>query len=429
MNSILFSTLFIISHYYVVFANSVDRNADLTENINTQFSITQETEELFEKANISKPTLIKEEDNNNNSEVKNFVSLYAIHSSRDLKWDRPSDLITSVVRSMRKSKNHFMGHLAVHASCTNSLGKRVEFYTGMTTQRSRNIKEIWDLQKNGYGLMMLLSPNLGRSEQEYEYNRHLQRVSNILPEFSPEGLSLHPDQSARNKLLKHKTGNDKRQLRFIAFEVDEQTCDLVENYYATYRGYQLDTVYGGLISDPLKGQGGGCANYGISFLKILNVLNPQMDEEFSRSLNLPSKLIGKPLNTNNSVGLLKLLFYRGKWAESKDDGTTIRFYEPNKVYNWIKKTTTDKPEEYHIAKFGNALGIIHKSKLQRQLPNQYFTSIDQNNSIEVGLSKAAYDIFNINKTTSLMDRFIKRELKSSPEVLQNVPSYLIPIKN
>jgi hypothetical protein len=432
LNVISTFSFLLISNLYAI--DLLNKNIDLIADINTSFNITEETKEILKDVGV--PQLKKIDPENIEVQVNNYVKLYAIHSAKDLDWRRPGTLIKSTIRSMLKSKNHFMGHLAFQASCTNSLGKRVEFYTGMTTERSRNLKEVIDIHRSGYGLMILLSPNLGRSEQEYEYNRHLLRVSDMFPEFSPEGKSLNPDKKIAKKLLNHKTGDDKRQLRFIAYEVDAITCDLVENYYATYRGYKLDTVYGGLVSNPLKGHGGGCAGYGVSFLEVLGVLDSSMKEGFSRTIKLPNSLLGRPINSKNRVNMFEMLIYRGNWANAEQSGSEITFYEPNKAYHWIKDKTDNLSSEYQIAKYGNALGIIQKAKVSNTVDSllsrkSFFSSITNSDQapFDLPLLKASQDIFKIKNNQHLITRFIENELEQESALTENVESMLISPKN
>jgi hypothetical protein len=146
------------------------------------------------------------------------------------------------------------------------------------------------------------------------------------------------------------------RINFIKFKLNEQQCKRIFQYLTEYRKNNVGRFYG-LANRPRFGEGAGCSAFGASFVDVLNLLDQEMKDSWSHSIKIPLELAGPPLR-NEGVNLLKIMLHSRSWAKENEKCQSLFFWDPDKMYNWVKKKITMKQSPYQVVKIENAVGIM-----------------------------------------------------------------------
>ena len=146
------------------------------------------------------------------------------------------------------------------------------------------------------------------------FEGHLEIKENLIPEIEH----------------RKKTG----KIAFISFTFSNASYLYLKNYIDSFRLLGYDKLYNGL-NEPRHREGSGCSAFGVSFLELINVLDPEFGREWSRDLSIANKLIGGEI-TGRRVVLGKVIF-SFRWAKDKSQHTHLKLYHPELIYSWIQK--------------------------------------------------------------------------------------------
>lgn len=248
----------------------------------------------------------------------NELSLYFIPSPKGMDWSSPSNLAKSALMNKLSFEPHFMGHVWVEIKC----GSEHEL-TGMV---GHNFDYLNQLLVNQRGLGILYHSFDGRLEDKKDI------------EEEKNGY--------------YKNGG----MNFVKFTLNEKQCKRASTYLSDYRKNNVGRYYG-LSNRPRHGEGAGCSAFGVSFVDVLNIMDQEMKEEWSHSVNIPLELAGPPLR-DESVGLWKVMFNAGSWAKDTEEHKKLSFWDPDKMYKWVNKKVSEKKEGYTITTIDKVQGVV-----------------------------------------------------------------------
>ncbi len=207
---------------------------------------------------------------------------------------------------------HSISHVNVKVQC----GAAPAVYSGMTGTKS-SFDYGWDLVIEGMGLDTLLVPTAGRYVRQKD-------VLAMLPLLEEQGY-----------------------IRKLKLKLNPAQCGALQNYMSIYDQYGLARVYGGLRSDPLLGQGAGCSAFGVSFLRVLNALEPDFQKYWKRQLNLPMRLLSSDSRTADFGFVSYLRGINERWAVPGEDQVRVDFWDPERMFNWVENVITGQTQFAH----------------------------------------------------------------------------------
>lgn len=245
------------------------------------------------------------------------LGLYFIPSPFGIDWSTPSTLAVSAAKNRFALKSHFMGHVWVELKCGND-----HELTGMIGHNPDYLNQLLITQR---GLGVLYHSFDGRLEDKKDI------------------------ELERNELYKE------GRINFVKFKLNEGQCKRAFQYLDEYRKHNVGRYYG-LANRPLYGEGSGCSAFGASFVDLLNIIDQEMKDSWSHSVNIPLELAGPPLR-DEGVNLLKIMMNSRSWAKDTERYQTLSFWDPDKMFNWVKKKVELKQPGYSVVKIQNAMGI------------------------------------------------------------------------
>ncbi len=254
------------------------------------------------------------------------LTLYAIPPPHPYKWRSPNSLLVSTIRNYYSKTPYYprriLGHMVIE------LKKDSSFYlTGMVSDEITSLKNSILKEKIGLGVLFKVVKG------------HLEESSEVQSE------------------LKLKTTS--AQAAFISFNISDSAYQYLLSYIDSFKVKGYDKLYNGL-NVPRAGKGCGCTAFGISFLELINALDPEYRDKWAIQVNVPDKLIGGS-GSKKKVSL-KRLFFTFTWAKGKQSYKKLTLYEPYLIYNWINaiwENERDNPKsKYKVITSGKARGLL-----------------------------------------------------------------------
>jgi len=298
---------------------------------------------LFSKKEV-KHTFTSEENKNSNQLI-----IYSVNPPTPIDWSTPGKAFKSIFRNSfikegyevedrdnegnaitRKQniKTHFIGHMFMKISCKGF----PEILTGMT---SPGKEEISGLMIDGKSFQQILSPTKGHFNSSNELNEEIE-------------------------IRKAKVGN----LNYMGINLTDSSCQELLGYFTEFHACGVSSKYGGLNSNPHKGEGAGCSAFAISFLQRLGIVKP-IDElssqdfgnQFMREINIPKIMLvnnGKDPEIG-AWGLLK--GNKISWANDEINGRKVKFFDPELFSDWVKNYSIENKITglQYLGKDGNKL--------------------------------------------------------------------------
>lgn len=246
------------------------------------------------------------------------LSLFFIPSPHGIDWTTPSTLAVSAIKNRVSFRPHFMGHVWAELKCDN-----VHELTGMIGERPDYVNQLL-IEQRGLGVLFHSFP--GRLEEKSDIEKER------------EGY--------------YQNGG----MNFITFTINDKQCKRAHQYLTEYRKNNVGRYYG-LVNRPRHGEGSGCSAFGTSFPDVLNILDQDMKESWSQTVNIPLELAGPPLQ-KEGVSLLKVIFNAGSWARESDKHQKLTFWDPDRMYQWVKKKVAEKKAGTEVRKIHQVEGIV-----------------------------------------------------------------------
>lgn len=248
----------------------------------------------------------------------NELTLHFIPSPEGMDWSSPSKLAKSALMNRISLKPRFIGHVFVELKC----GTKHDL-TGMIGKKFDYLNQLL-LEQKGLGILYH-SFEGGLEEKE--------KIEPELKEFQKEGYS-----------------------NFVSFLLNENQCQRVSTYLKEYREKNVGRHYG-LANRPRMGEGAGCTAFGVSFPDVLNILDQEMKEAWSQTVNIPLEYAGPPLN-KEGVSLFKVMFKAEEWAKDNEKHQKLMFWDPDKMHSWVKLKASKKVGDYSIVKSVKSVGVV-----------------------------------------------------------------------
>jgi len=248
------------------------------------------------------------------------LTLYFIPSPHGMDWSSPGSLAKSAALNKFSFKSRFIGHVWAEVRCgeehvlTGMVGKRFDYFNQLLIE--------------GKGLGILFHSFDGKLEDSKE-------IEAEMPELIEAG-----------------------RINYARFKLNEKNCQRLVTYASEYKKNNIERHYG-LSNRPRFGEGAGCTAFGASFLDVAGILDTEILEEWSKTVNVPLELSGPPVR-DESVSLLKVILSAKSWARPTDEHKKIFFFDPDSMYAWAQRRI-ESPEslgDYKVESIGKMKGII-----------------------------------------------------------------------
>jgi hypothetical protein len=148
------------------------------------------------------------------------------------------------------------------------------------------------------------------------------------------------------------------RLNFVRFNLNDNQCARAASYLKEYREKNIGRYYG-LANRPLYAEGAGCSAFGASFAEVTGVLDTDLTEAWSHTVNIPLAFSGPPLR-DESVNLLKVMMNASSWAKENEPHQKLKFWSPDHMFAWVNKKikVSDKEKQFTVTQIGKAQGIV-----------------------------------------------------------------------
>ncbi len=264
------------------------------------------------------------------------LTLYFIPSPLGLDWSSPSNLAKTALKNKLSFKPHFMGHVFVEINCGGTRD-----LAGMIGGKFDYLQQLL-IEQRGLGILY------------HSFEGRLENKDDILKEIGEY----------------QKTGG----LNFVRFKLNQGQCTRVTQYLNEYRKNNVGRYYG-LANRPRFGEGAGCSAFGASFPDVLNILDQDMREGWSQTVNIPLAYAGPPL-TNEGVNLLKVILNASSWAKDNEKHQRLTFWEPDRMFNWVNQKIKSKGD-YSVLRIEKIEGVVFdKSHIPAPLEPIWLQQLD-----------------------------------------------------
>lgn len=254
------------------------------------------------------------------------LTIYAMPAPNPLNWKSPNRLLTSLVKNFGKKQenkpipNRPIGHAIIELRHDDEV-----IMAGVTLEGWHHYMTPFFLWKQGMGIIFETVPG------------YIETTEDLQAEIEYRA--------------------EKGNLAYIKYLVSEDSYEFLKHYLEYYQFNGLFKGYNGL-SNPLEGNGTGCTAFAISFLEIIEALDPARIPDWTVEILIPNRLIGAPL-FEREVSPLKI-YFTYKWAREDDpEHTHFVLFEPQFIYDWIVKQHESKYIEGRIDFYKNSKGIIY----------------------------------------------------------------------
>lgn len=239
------------------------------------------------------------------------LTVYAIPAPRPIKWGTPRRLALRALGNMiafeHRDYPHPIGHVFVHLR-SSSTGR--DLMTGMTSRSPTEDRDL--ILKDDYGLGVLGADMMGRLEETEELQEEIQ-------------------VRARSGLI--------ARMRFLISP--EASARLIQ-FLDQYAAQGDDDHYGG-ANRPRYAEGGGCSAFGIAFMQLAGLMQPDF-ESWRVDFRVPKRLYGGPLNGVRAP-MSRVIWEGRRWANEDEPHVASMFWDPTRMYQWIRRTYRDEQDE------------------------------------------------------------------------------------
>jgi hypothetical protein len=275
-----------------------------------------------------------------------MITLNIHKSPFGIDWSSPAKLTYSTFKntiySWFNKYQHPLGHVSVHIDCSNNKNDK---YVGV--ERLNVTESLRLVLFDGAGLGTLLHNFQGRYQSSQEIIKDLNYNA------------------------------EKSEVVLVSFKISDKACTNISKYLKTFEENEFWRNYG-LPNRPLKGQGAGCTAFATSILQVAGIDFTQFDRHWSDHIFIPKTLVGphnseiyikgedtKKIvrNTISKIPFWSLFESNLKWEQNKDS-TVIKYYSPDKMYEWTINNAENPESSDNI---GDHPFIVKKHKKTIQL--------------------------------------------------------------
>lgn len=248
------------------------------------------------------------------------LTLYFIPSPHGMDWSSPASLAKSAALNRFSFKSRFIGHVWAEVRCgeksvlTGMVGKKFDYFNQLLIQSK--------------GLGILFHSFEGRMEDEKDIREEMKELV------------------------------EAGRINYARFLLSKDNCQRLITYAEEYKKNDVGRYYG-LSNRPRFAEGSGCSAFGASFLDVAGILDTEILEEWSKTVNVPLELSGPPVR-EEGVSLLKVMISANSWAKPTEEHKKIFFFDPDSMYNWAQRriTSTESLGDYKIEERQKMKGIV-----------------------------------------------------------------------
>jgi hypothetical protein len=242
------------------------------------------------------------------------VTIFVIAPPAPINWQGPADLLNSTIKSfsnlISSFQYRFIGHTLVAFKSSHIEGTKAYSISG-----ARPLEVFKGVFKERIGLGLL---------------------GGIFKAYIES-------QKKIDSTLKFNSRKDK--VLFIKYLINERSAIRIIDFFEKFEHkfdncYAPMDFYGGALWPLYENEGAACSAFCVSTLIAGNLINEEA-EEWKVNFKIPIKLIGGRYNKGNKVAVRDVMrtkeWYHGEGIEGVDF-ISLEIYDPNKMFNWIKKT-------------------------------------------------------------------------------------------
>ncbi len=265
-------------------------------------------------------------------------TLYVFKSSVGVDWSNPKNLAISVVKNeiykYFNGNDRLLGHVAVGLKCGNK-----EVITGMRAARGENRRMVLT-EGSGYGVLFHVFPGA------------LEKTENLREEIKRKQASA--------------------EVHSIHYTLKPEHCERMWQHYENHIKQKGEFNYGFPLN-TLAGEGGGCSAFGISFLQIAGLVDPEHLKAWSGSVWVPEELIG-PYNTKRytradepthppdgggkPLSVLDIILSdKARAWGVENQGKYLEFIDPDTMFRWIESLAQKSPAPYKLERIGKSIEV------------------------------------------------------------------------
>lgn len=258
----------------------------------------------------------------------NEFTLYAISAPKliGLSWKSPGALARRVLGNEGVGASNAIGHVQIGIDCAATATKpAVHIETGQSNIGDDFRKMVLG-EKAGLGVMFRTIPG------------ELQTADDALATLEKQ----------------YKTG----RASFVRNGISSETCHALVDYVREYQDRGVYKNYG--FVRPSYQEGSGCSAFGMSAVKLANLVEPYMENEWKFDVKIPMSLIGGTTNPGNKVGVVRLMLLGRPWAREGEPMLRLNGWDPTLMYKSIQKRARQGIADGSITvqARGRSLGIV-----------------------------------------------------------------------
>lgn len=265
-------------------------------------------------------------------------TLYVFKSPKGVDWSNPKNLALSIVKNeiykYFTSNDRLLGHVAIELNC----GEK-KLLTGMRSERGENRRMVLS-EGSGYGVLFHVFPG-----------------------------ALETREKLETEIKRKQTSGEVHAIRYT---INSAQCEKMWQHYESHLKNLGELNYGFPLN-TLAGEGGGCSAFGVSFLQVSNLHNPEHLKAWSGSVWVPDELIG-PYNTKRytqkdqpthaldaggeRISVLDIILSRKaeSW-ESENKGKYLEFFDPDTMFRWIESMALKNQGLYPVGRIENSIEV------------------------------------------------------------------------
>jgi hypothetical protein len=265
-------------------------------------------------------------------------TLYVFKSSVGVDWTSPKDLAISIVKNevykYFNGNERLLGHVAVELKCGDK-----KLLTGMRATRGENRRMVLT-EGSGYGVLFHVFPGALEKEQK---------------------LRTEIEQKQKS-----------REVHSIRYKIKPEHCERMWQHYENHLKQKGEFNYGFPLN-TLAGEGAGCSAFGVSFLQIAHLVNPEHLKAWSGNVWVPIDLIGpyntkrytradepthKPDGGGKPITILDIVLSDKAIAWAKPgEGKYLEFIDPDTMFRWIETSAEKSPTPLPFKRLENSLEL------------------------------------------------------------------------
>jgi hypothetical protein len=256
------------------------------------------------------------------------LTVFAIPAPRliGLSWRSPGALARRTLLNEGLGFSRAIGHAAVRVDCAATKDRPAAHFQGSMTNIGDEFRTMVLKEKAGLGVLFRTVP--GELEKE-------------------EVLQGSLDE---------RYGNGR--VSFLRMGVAPQTCHALLDYVKAYDARNVEKNYG--FVRPEYQEGAGCSAFTLSFLKLANLVEPYMKDEWRFDVRVPMSVIGGETNPGHDVSVLRLFLLGRPWATATEPHLRLTGWDPTLMFKSIRSRAKQglRDGSVRVEKRGRALGIV-----------------------------------------------------------------------